>query len=97
MYLEIFKGLFCRDIPIKRSICKKCRTLLLAGMSCKVRIKKKKVVWICLKCQTPKVFTTENREYSTWTQKEDSLLEILDYNTPLQDDLHLQENVDKDM
>lgn len=75
----VFINFDCRDIPIKRSLCKRCRTLLLAGLTCKVRIKKKRVVWTCLKCATSKVFPTVNSDYLTWTQKDESVIEILDY------------------
>lgn len=53
-------------------------------MTCRVRIKKKKVVWTCIKCRTAKVFPTENGEHLTWTQKPESVVEILDY-TPKED------------
>ncbi|XP_018563051.1 ribonuclease P protein subunit rpr2 [Anoplophora glabripennis] len=74
-------------IDIKRTICKGCRSLLLAGITCKVRIKKKKVIWMCLECGTAKTFETVNKTYMPWSQSEESIVEILDY-TP-------QENIQR--
>lgn len=48
-------------------------------MTCKVRIRKKKIVWSCLKCQNSKVLPADNGEYLTWTQKEESLVVLLDF------------------
>lgn len=67
-----------RDIPVKRTICKGCRTLLLAGVTAKVRIKKKNIVWSCLKCNTKKTFET-NDDYMPWSQKNESIVETLDF------------------
>lgn len=88
---QILDYIFFRDIPIKRSICKRCRTLLFAGITCRVRIKKKRIVWTCLRCQTLKKFPTENGECLTWSQKPESIVEILDY-TPNED---VEQDMDK--
>ncbi|KAJ8960244.1 hypothetical protein NQ318_003969 [Aromia moschata] len=80
----------CKDIAMKRTVCKGCRCLLLAGVTCKVRIKKKKVIWTCMSCRTSKVFEIRNRNYMPWTQRKESVVDILDY-TP-QQDLGLEKN-----
>ncbi|KAJ8925717.1 hypothetical protein NQ315_009564, partial [Exocentrus adspersus] len=67
------------DIDIKRKICKGCRSLLLSGITCKVRIKKKRIIWRCLKCRTCKIFETKNKTYVPWSQRKESIVEILDY------------------
>ncbi|KAF7279058.1 hypothetical protein GWI33_007692 [Rhynchophorus ferrugineus] len=69
------------DIEVKRTICKGCRSLLLPGITSKVRIKKKKVIHHCVVCTTRKVFMTKNRNYTPWTLKSESLAEILEYNS----------------
>ncbi|CAH0551288.1 unnamed protein product [Brassicogethes aeneus] len=80
------------DIPIKRTICKGCRSLLLAGVTCTVRIKKKRAIWKCVKCNVEKRFDAR-REHVPWTQNKDSVVEILDYNPNTQS--QLTENVSK--
>ncbi|XP_060535387.1 ribonuclease P protein subunit p21-like [Cylas formicarius] len=67
------------DIGIKRTICKKCRTLLLAGITSKVRIRKKQLVHTCMTCKTPKVFDVQNRQYLLWSQQKESIEQILNY------------------
>ncbi|CAG9865295.1 unnamed protein product [Phyllotreta striolata] len=67
------------DIQTKRTLCKSCRCLLLAGITCKVRVKKQKVTWTCLHCKKAKVFETRDRNYECWTEKPESLVETLDY------------------
>lgn len=64
---------------MKRTICKSCRCLLLAGITCKVRVKKKKVIWTCLKCRHSKVYETKDKNYKCWTQKDESLVDVFDY------------------
>lgn len=64
---------------MKRSICKFCRCILIAGITGRVRIKKKQVLWTCLKCSTQKKFETKNKDYLPWTLQEESIVETLDY------------------
>lgn len=66
-------------MDIKRTICKGCRAILLAGVTCKIRIKKKKAIWICIQCKTIKNFDLRNPDYKLWTQTDDSIVEVLDY------------------
>ncbi|XP_044747290.1 ribonuclease P protein subunit rpr2-like isoform X2 [Coccinella septempunctata] len=66
------------DVDMKRRICKACKTLLLPGINCKVRIKKKNLKWSCNTCQNTKLFPTMNYE-PVWSQKDESIVEILDY------------------
>ncbi|KAJ3649235.1 hypothetical protein Zmor_020988 [Zophobas morio] len=67
------------DIDLKRTLCKGCRSLLLAGVNCKVRIKKKRSIWICTNCSTSKVFDLRNPDYQPWPQQAESLVEVIDY------------------
>lgn len=76
----LFLVIYYRGIEVKRTICKGCRSLLLPGITSKVRIKKKKVIHHCLICRTRKVFITKNKNYTPWTMKSESLAEILEYN-----------------
>ncbi|XP_030760139.1 ribonuclease P protein subunit rpr2-like [Sitophilus oryzae] len=66
------------DVEIKRTICKGCRSLLLPGITCKVRIKKKKLLHHCLLCSTTKVFPCKNKDYKLWVENP-SVVECLDY------------------
>ncbi|CAG9766049.1 unnamed protein product [Ceutorhynchus assimilis] len=67
------------DIDIKRTLCKGCRSILIPGVTCKIRIKKKKVLKHCMKCSRVKVFDTRNKNYVPWSHREESLVELLDY------------------
>ncbi|XP_044264923.1 ribonuclease P protein subunit rpr2-like [Tribolium madens] len=67
------------DIEVKRTICKGCRCMLLAGITCKVRIKKKHSIWTCTKCNTAKVFPAQNPDYVPWNLQDDSVVETLQY------------------
>lgn len=55
------------DRGIKRSMCKRCRNLLLPGFTCKVRLLKKQIIWRCLKCHKIKRFNS-----ISWTQNDAS-------------------------
>lgn len=66
------------DVDIKRRICKGCKSILLPGVNCKVRIKKKIVKWSCCTCQNLKVFPSRN-ENPVWSQNEESIVEVLNY------------------
>ncbi|XP_056639374.1 ribonuclease P protein subunit p21-like, partial [Diorhabda sublineata] len=67
------------EIDMKRTICKSCRCLMITGITCRVRIKKKKLIYTCLKCHTNKVFLTLKNDYQCWTQTNQSLTNIFDY------------------
>ncbi|KAG5882737.1 hypothetical protein JTB14_004033 [Gonioctena quinquepunctata] len=67
------------EIDLKRTICKRCRCLLLAGITCTVRIKKKRVIWKCMKCGDSKIFETKRKNYVPWTQNKESHVDIIDY------------------
>jgi ribonuclease P protein subunit RPR2 len=67
------------DIEVKRTICKGCRSLLLAGVTCKVRIKKKRSIWSCMKCNTTKTFLLQDPGYEPWSLQDESLVDVLEY------------------
>ncbi|ENN71790.1 ribonuclease P protein subunit rpr2 [Dendroctonus ponderosae] len=73
------KAVLRLDADLKNTICKSCRSLLLPGITCKVRIKKKRIIKHCLKCNHMKIFDTRNQDYVTWNQRSESLVELLDY------------------
>nr|CAH7765055.1 unnamed protein product [Callosobruchus chinensis] len=66
------------DIDTKRTICKGCKSLLLAGVNCKVRLKKKRLHWTCSLCGRTKTFETKNRNYCPWQQNPDSIVQVVD-------------------
>ncbi|CAH2009445.1 unnamed protein product [Acanthoscelides obtectus] len=66
------------DIETKRTICKGCKTLLLAGVNCRVRMKKKRLRWICNLCGQTKTFDMNNRNYCPWQQNPESTVQIVD-------------------
>lgn len=80
------KAVLRLDIPIKRSLCKTCRIPLLPGITCKVRIKKKKIIWTCLTCNTCKMFDSKIHDFVPWTLQDESIVEVLDY-SPIQKDV----------
>lgn len=51
---------------------------MIAGISCRVRIKKKHVKWICNKCGSAKVFRA-TEDYKVWSQTPEAIVEVLDY------------------
>ncbi|XP_066262615.1 uncharacterized protein Rpp21 [Euwallacea similis] len=67
------------DTDIKRELCKRCRSILIAGVTCKIRIKKKKIIKRCLKCTQAKVFNTKMKDFRPWNQKDESVIQLLDY------------------
>ncbi|XP_066155732.1 uncharacterized protein Rpp21 [Euwallacea fornicatus] len=67
------------DTDIKRDLCKRCRSILVAGVTCKIRIKKKKIIKRCLKCTQAKIFNTRMKDFRPWSQKEESVIQLLDY------------------
>ncbi|KAL1497722.1 hypothetical protein ABEB36_008632 [Hypothenemus hampei] len=67
------------DIDIKRNTCKGCRSILIPGITSKIRIKKKKMNVHCLNCSTLKIFEVKNPDYLPWSQKNESLVEIINY------------------
>lgn len=60
-------------------MCKRCRAILLPGVTCKVRIKKKRLIQHCLKCKAAKIFNIADKDYLIWCQRAESLVEVLDY------------------
>ncbi|KAK9873589.1 hypothetical protein WA026_023146 [Henosepilachna vigintioctopunctata] len=66
------------DVDVKRRICKACKTILLPGISCRVRVKKKMVKWVCLTCEKSKIFDSQGNE-TVWSQRSESIVEIIDY------------------
>jgi len=58
---------------LKRTICKKCRSVLVAGISSKVsyegKQKNKSFVIKCNRCGTIKRFLTTNSEYKIWFER----------------------------
>ncbi|KAB0804222.1 hypothetical protein PPYR_01192 [Photinus pyralis] len=63
---------------VKRSICKRCHTLMIPGVSAQVRIRKKQLRWKCGKCLATKVFKT-NPEYKLWIDHKEAVVETLRY------------------
>ncbi|CAG9813512.1 unnamed protein product [Phaedon cochleariae] len=84
------------EIGLKRTICKSCRCLLLAGINCKIRITKKKLIQTCLKCHKSKILSIENKTYLPWTQQEESIVEVMDFGksseTQGDNDIHTKRN-----
>lgn len=67
------------EIDMKRTICKSCRCLMITGITCRVRVKKKKLIYTCLKCHRNKIFLSFKNDYKCWTQTNESLTNIYDY------------------
>ncbi|XP_019881338.1 ribonuclease P protein subunit p21 [Aethina tumida] len=65
-------------INVKRTLCKRCRSLLVAGVTCKVRIKKKRVVWNCLRCNLSKEYATDPNHHP-WPLDDRSTSEIIKF------------------
>lgn len=63
---------------VKRTICKKCNSLLIPGISAKVRIRKKRSLWHCNKCHATKSFNCQSN-YKLWIEDPKSIVEILEY------------------
>ncbi|KAF2900159.1 hypothetical protein ILUMI_06026 [Ignelater luminosus] len=79
LFISISKKAVQRVEPeIKRTICKKCHNVLLAGVSAKVRLRNKKLRWICNRCQITKVFKAVP-DYQLWIQDPQSVVETLKY------------------
>lgn len=79
--------LFCRGIDIKRTICKKCRCLLIPGVTGKVRVKKKNVYWTCNLCKDQRKYCITNVHYDPWPLTSEAVVETLDYSpTGVQDE-----------
>lgn len=70
----------CRDLNIKRSICKGCRALLIAGVTCTVRLRKKKLMWTCSVCNTVRTYNVSTK-HQLWLDHPDSVVETLNYET----------------
>ncbi|XP_068124549.1 ribonuclease P protein subunit p21 [Hyperolius riggenbachi] len=84
----ISKRLVLRQDPsVKRTICKRCSSLLLSGITCTVRQKKcrgqRQTVVRCLSCGLTKRFLS-NPNYKLWCEQPEALLE----NQPKPDDLN---------
>lgn len=63
---------------IKRSVCKKCHTLLIADVTAKVRIRNKRIRFNCKKCQSTKVLKAVPN-YLPWVQNPKAVMEKLEY------------------
>ncbi|XP_056412239.1 ribonuclease P protein subunit p21 isoform X1 [Hyla sarda] len=75
----IGKRLVLRQDPsIKRTICKRCSSLLLSGITCTVRQRKRRgqrlTIVRCLSCGLTKPFLN-NPNYKLWSEQPEALLE----------------------
>ncbi|XP_031567119.1 ribonuclease P protein subunit p21-like [Actinia tenebrosa] len=65
------KNVLRLDPSIKRTVCKKCHSLLVPGVTCKVRTKAKRechVVVTCLCCKKVKRFLSRE-DYALWSEQ----------------------------
>ncbi|XP_067004573.1 ribonuclease P protein subunit p21 [Anabrus simplex] len=65
------KNLVKLQPSLKRTICKGCQSLLIPGVSARVRVRKQPsrcVLWTCIRCQTQRRFLTR-RDYNLWSER----------------------------
>lgn len=63
-----------RDPSIKRTICKHCHTLLIPGITARVRVRRRRerhIVVTCLECQTIKRYLCR-ANYVLWSEKQNN-------------------------
>lgn len=63
---------------VKRSICKRCHTLMIPGINSQIRIRKKRLRWNCNKCSNSKFFKTDP-SHKLWIDNKEAIVEILRY------------------
>lgn len=71
------------DVDFKRTICKFCKMILIPGVSCKVRVKKRKIIWTCLTCKKQKYFSTNDKVL--WAHQNESIAETFNYARSISD------------
>ncbi|XP_013171119.1 PREDICTED: ribonuclease P protein subunit rpr2 [Papilio xuthus] len=67
---------------IKRQVCKKCRCILVNGVSAKMQLKtknkRKSLQWKCNTCETSKTFPLDkNRERLVWLERAEAVVEVI--------------------
>lgn len=67
---------------VKRTICKECQSLLLPGVSSKIRRKKKCLRMTCLNCKESKTFLSP-KGYELWNVKPENIAEFVSLHKPV--------------